>query len=45
MHRGVMGIHRNKEFRLQVQAEYQMKLEAAGWTRQEFIETFQKSYL
>lgn len=44
-HRGTNGIHRNREMRLRIQAECQQKLEDAGWTREEFRETFGKSYL
>lgn len=39
------GIHFNKRFRLSVQERYQRMLEEAGWTREEFIETFGRSYL
>lgn len=45
MHRGTNGIHRNKAFRLRVQQEFQRRLEMAGWTRKEFIDTFLKSRL
>ena len=45
MHRGTNGIHANKAFRLRVQQEFQGRLEAAGWTRREFIETFLRSRL
>ena len=45
MHRGTNGIHRNKAFRLRVQQEFQWRLEMAGWTRKEFIDTFLKSRL
>ena len=38
-------IHANALLRKRLKAEYQRKLEAAGWTREEFIETFGKSYL
>ena len=38
-------IHTNAAIRKQIKAEHQAKLEAAGWTREEFIETFRKSYL
>lgn len=44
-HRGPDGIHRNKEFADAVKADYQGRLEAAGWTREEFIETFGRNYL
>ena len=45
MHRGTNGIHRNKAFRLRVQQEFQRRLETAGWTRKEFIDTFLRSRL
>ena len=38
-------IHRNAELRKQLKAEYQAKLEEAGWTREEFISTFGRSYV
>lgn len=45
LHTGTSGIHRNKAFRLQEQEKCQKRLEEAGWTREEFRETFGKSYL
>lgn len=45
MHTGSNGVHSNKEMRLQIQADMQLRLEDAGWTRGEFRETFGKSYL
>lgn len=44
-HRGSDGVHNNKIERLKLQTEYQQRLEDAGWTREEFRETFGKSYL
>lgn len=45
VHRGSLGIHRDKELLFRVQQEFQRKLESAGWTRGEFIETFLRSRL
>ena len=38
-------IHNNAEARREMKAIWQKRLEAAGWTREEFRETFGKSYL
>ena len=38
-------IHEDVRTRNQLKVVYQEKLERAGWTREEFIETFGKSYL
>jgi hypothetical protein len=38
-------IHENATVRKDLKAKYQEMLEAAGWTREEFRETFGKSYL
>ena len=38
-------IHKNADCRKALKAEYQQKLELAGWTRSEFVETFGKNYL
>ena len=39
------GVHANAAFDRALKAEYQRRLEAAGWTREEFMETFGKNYL
>lgn len=38
-------IHENAALRKDLKAKYQQMLEDAGWTREEFRETFGKSYL
>ena len=38
-------IHENAILRKDLKAKYQLALEDAGWTREEFRETFGKSYL
>ena len=37
-------VHEDAGVRKELKSEYQMRLEEAGWTREEFIETFGKSY-
>ena len=44
-HLGAAGAHFNKEFAQNLHEEYQELLESHGWTREEFRETFGKSYL
>lgn len=44
-HRGSYSAHSNREFAEALKADYQGRLEAAGWTREEFIETFGRTYL
>lgn len=39
------GVHFNREFDLMLKRECQQRLEAAGWTREEFVETFGRNYL
>lgn len=39
------GVHFNRDFDLMLKREYQRKLETAGWTREEFIETFGRNYI
>ena len=39
------GVHFNREFDLYLKSECQKRLEGAGWTRAEFIETFGRNYL
>ena len=38
-------ITNDAKLRKKLKAEYQEKLEDAGWTREEFIETFGRNYL
>ena len=38
-------IHKDVVLRKQLKAVYQRKLEDAGWTREEFISTFGRSYV
>ena len=42
LHTGTNGIHRNRAFREKVQAEYEDRLIAAGWTDDEIREVFGK---
>lgn len=39
------GPHTHREYADNLKAEYQRKLEAAGWTREEFMEEFGRNYL
>ena len=45
MHIGPDGVHNNRVLSDYLHCEFQARLEAEGWTRDEFIETFGKSYL
>ena len=38
-------VHKDAGVRRELKAEYQQRLEDAGWTREEFMETFGRSYL
>lgn len=44
-HRGTHGVHNDAEFDRLLKTMYQWRLEKAGWTRDEFIETFGVNYL
>ena len=39
------GVHHNRALAEALKAEYQRRLEEAGWTREEFLLTFGRSYL
>jgi len=45
VHEGKNGPHHNRAYAQALHESFQRKLEAAGWTREEFIETFGRSYL
>jgi hypothetical protein len=40
-----LGVHFNKAVRQKMQREYQKEAEAAGWTRDEFMETFGENFI
>lgn len=43
-HIGTGGPHQNAEYDRRLKAGYQQLLEEAGWTREEFMETFGRNY-
>lgn len=44
-HTGKNGVHSDACFSRRLHERYQRQLEAAGWTRGEFMETFGRNYL
>ena len=45
LHTGDYGVHFSKTLMQSLHEDYQQRLESAGWTREEFRETFGRSYL